>query len=373
MSNEQILQLHRQAMDLTDQAFAAKSQGALELAMKLFEQALSRETEAATLAISSGIPEPTKSVLLRSAATLALDCGRPRVAEKLVSMALSADPPESIAMELRDIYETVNLSRHLLLRGVTLDHSEFQMSLAGNAVGFGVALTSEFLERIENVCRLVRRTVERKLGKPFQETGRPAKTLIEEYGVFMSVPRGASFAVSLRVAQPSGQRTMPGVLEESAVIDDLLIGLECVEKNDEQSLRSLIKDDAYFRHFLNAAKALAPDGDDISLVGFTSAKKSVAMRRKRECLTIQVSPQTTVATSEVVTQKISGRLKYADSRKQNQIRLIDDKGTEHLLIVPKGMMNDIVKPLWDSDVEILARQVGKDFEVVDIAQVRLKG
>jgi hypothetical protein len=51
--------------------------------------------------------EPTRSVLHRSAPTLALECGALRDAERLIAVALSGDPPAEIAEELRDLLEQV--------------------------------------------------------------------------------------------------------------------------------------------------------------------------------------------------------------------------------------------------------------------------
>ena len=36
--------------------------------------------------------------------------------------------------------------------------------------------------------------------------------------------------------------------------------------------------------------------------------------------------------------------------KSNRIRIIDEGGRSHTVLVPKGMMNDIVSPHWDSKV-----------------------
>jgi hypothetical protein len=47
--------------------------------------------------------EPTRSVLHRSAAALALECSELREAERLIGRALAGNPPEEIANELRDL------------------------------------------------------------------------------------------------------------------------------------------------------------------------------------------------------------------------------------------------------------------------------
>jgi hypothetical protein len=372
MSPESIQAMHRKAMELTDQAFHENAQRNAIGAAKLFREAYDVEAQAAKAAIELKLPEPTRSILLRSAATLALDSELPRDAEKLVALALAGDPPELIADELRNLYETVNLQRHLSLRGVKLEHHDFQVSLAGHAVGFGIALTREFLDRIENVCRLVRRTVERKLGKPFQEVGRPVKELSDDYGLFLSIPRGASFAVSLKVAQPSGQHTIPGVLIESDIIDEFMTGLAYVDSNDERALLNLITDDSYYRNFVSLARAIAPDGEEISMVGFTSSKRTVALRTKREAINIKTEPSQIAAPSQTPLVKISGRLLFADSRKakRGQIRLIDSSGKQHPLLVPEGMMTDIVKPLWESYVEITAKPCGAEYQLLEISPMK---
>jgi len=53
--------------------------------------------------------------------------------------------------------------------------------------------------------------------------------------------------------------------------------------------------------------------------------------------------------------KLRGFLKEADSRdsKRGKIHVVDAEGTSHRVIVPPGMMTDIVKPLWESEVEIM--------------------
>src|SRR2546428_7598983 len=108
---------HRQAMDLADQALAARRLGDHSSAAALFRQAFEHERQAAELTGADGAVEPTRSVLFRSAATLALDCGELREAERLVAAALSGDPPAEIADELRDVVEPGYFHRHLQVSG----------------------------------------------------------------------------------------------------------------------------------------------------------------------------------------------------------------------------------------------------------------
>ena len=105
MSN--INELHEQAMSFSDEAFLAKRNGDLESFAKLSRQALEFETEAANLLKDDFDAEPSRSVLYRSAASMAIDCQEFRKAEKLIAMALVGNPPNEIAEELRDLLRKI--------------------------------------------------------------------------------------------------------------------------------------------------------------------------------------------------------------------------------------------------------------------------
>src|SRR5579872_5676228 len=98
-----IKDLHHQAMRLADQASDLHRKGQEQEADAHLRQALEHERQAADLAAAAVALEPTRSVLHRSAATLALQCGEYREAERLITTALSGTPPETIAEELRDL------------------------------------------------------------------------------------------------------------------------------------------------------------------------------------------------------------------------------------------------------------------------------
>ena len=64
--------------------------------------------------------EPTRSVLHRSAATLAVQCGELQQAEKLIAVALAGQPPLDVAEELKDSFIQIYLQRYLERKGVQL-------------------------------------------------------------------------------------------------------------------------------------------------------------------------------------------------------------------------------------------------------------
>lgn len=100
--------LHRRAMELADQALAAQRRGDADEATNFFHEAFQLESRAASMLSSVASSEPNRSILLRSAATLAIDCGLMAEAEKLACSALAGDHlRHPIAEELRDVMERV--------------------------------------------------------------------------------------------------------------------------------------------------------------------------------------------------------------------------------------------------------------------------
>ncbi|HAX88000.1 MAG TPA: hypothetical protein DCY91_17470 [Cyanobacteria bacterium UBA11370] len=95
--------LHREAMELVDQAVLARQRGDAEAILEFKRAAFAKERTAADLIANQLDLEPTRSVLHRSAAVLALECGELREAERLIGRALAGNPPDDIADELRDL------------------------------------------------------------------------------------------------------------------------------------------------------------------------------------------------------------------------------------------------------------------------------
>jgi hypothetical protein len=71
----QIQELHQQAMDLAEMAQISRLRNDSISATQLFRQAFEKEQLAAKLIVHDLTAEPTRSVLHRSAASLAMDCG----------------------------------------------------------------------------------------------------------------------------------------------------------------------------------------------------------------------------------------------------------------------------------------------------------
>ncbi len=97
----EIQHLHREAMAIAHEAFTARKAGDTARYLKLSQAAFEHEKTAAWRLFQKMDAEPTRSVLFRSAAQLAFNCGKIRDAEQLIAAAIAGNPPLEILQELR--------------------------------------------------------------------------------------------------------------------------------------------------------------------------------------------------------------------------------------------------------------------------------
>lgn len=102
---------HQAAMEMAEDAFLAERRRDRTAAAELHRRAFLLEAEAANELVDHLALEPTRSILYRSAATLALRCGELREAERLAAKGLAGKPPGEIADELREVLEEARDAR----------------------------------------------------------------------------------------------------------------------------------------------------------------------------------------------------------------------------------------------------------------------
>ncbi len=106
MKNE-AANLHQAAMKLAERAFSLEGAPGSQA---LFRSALEKERRAAELWSETSGLEPTRSVLYRSAASLAWNCQDYSEAERLARTGLAGDPPADIAEELGELLSMLDKS-----------------------------------------------------------------------------------------------------------------------------------------------------------------------------------------------------------------------------------------------------------------------
>ena len=356
---------HDRAMDLAFLADRSKAAGNPDEAGRLYSQAL--ESELAALRALHDPTPMTFAVMHRSAAWLALECEEIRLAEKLASAGLAGDPPAEIADELREVWEQANFHRHLHARGVVLADNEIQMTLSGPGVGLGIAEWKGYRARVDDTLTMLTRITERRAERPFRHRGPPAAAIRNYLSPHVSLPKAASYSVSIRLGH--GQLVLPELLdlpELPEVIHDFLTIVENVNDSDEDQLEEIIPDATYRRNALALAKQIAPDGTSIRQVGFAASgvegPRMVGFTRIRK----DVPPPAIDRLPQEEPVEIHGTLLFADARStSNEIRIVADDG-EQKVKVPPEMMDDIVRPLWNSAVSVRGVRRGSTVTLTEI-------
>ncbi|MBN7810180.1 hypothetical protein J0A68_04375 [Algoriphagus sp. H41] len=354
-----VQRLHIKAIELADSAFILKFKDNLEAAKKLFGEAFQLEKKAALLAKDQNIGEPTISVLLKSAASLAMNADELVEAEKLICLALCGEPPHEIAEELRNLLEELYFQRHLQLQGIQLTSAEIQLVIAGRGIGYGMAKTDLVFDKLSTFEKLTFRTAERKVGKPFRSKGDVPKVIKMSFQNYISVPRAASFAFTIRVGAHSNQLKLEGFENSVEIIEELVENIKLLNQGEIDQLKNRIPDETYLKNFISLSKELAPDGDEVNLVGFTIIKanetKDVQFTRLRSEISIsQFEIEEEVEDKEKKIE-LTGRLSAADDDKSN-IRLNVENDGKYLITVPDGL-SDIVKKYWGEQVKIKGTKV----------------
>lgn len=110
MTATELLNLHQEAMFLAQDALVAIQHKEIDKAFALNQKAFDIERQVA-LALVDSQNEPFRSIIMRSAACLALDIKQYREAEIFISYGLIGSPPDDIHQELLELLDRVKQQR----------------------------------------------------------------------------------------------------------------------------------------------------------------------------------------------------------------------------------------------------------------------
>jgi hypothetical protein len=361
---KEMTEQHDQAMALADDADVASSRGDVEGALRLFRLAFDLERQAAEQTATAFELEPTRSILHRSAASLALQLKEYRECERLVCRALAGDPPAEIADELREIWEQAAFSMHLKVKDFDLSDNHLVVSMWGRAVGVGFASCSEVVERLSSTQKLLYRTAERNTMQPYRDQGDVPKIIRDDFHIWASVAKAASYAFVLRVGGREAQESLFTQRQAGGVVDEVMTCMELVSRHKYPVIERRINNSAYYQNFIGLTRQIAPRGKEVTSVGFASRSGTSS----REVVIVQPKMRRTTGAplfvegreSDARSVTVHGVLLFADARRvaSNTIEVHDPHGVTHSFLVPKGLMADVVRPYFNKTVTVSGTRRG---------------
>ena len=336
-----VSQLHREAMEFTDESFIARGLDEYDDFIKFTKLAYAKEREAADLLADEDV-EPTRSILHRSAATLAYRCEMYTEAKRLVYRALAGNPPSDIEYELNDLLGKVKIA----VAGIHLFENQVQLTLEGKDIAYGKAPAATVISRIRNMRDLIQISANFDIPVYFDAVG------------------ASSFYVNLTVGKPN-QPSLPGFNDASDTIVPFMENLTLIDEGAYQPLLDKFEDPVDYRSFVRAARSLAPDGRQVSYVN-VQAKigdhvRSVFLKRSQDELRempIPDIPKQKVVyslTDDTITQ--TGVLKVADARDNSECILVSESFRPWTVEIPEELMNEILGDYFNKQVEVKGKQM----------------
>lgn len=349
--------LHDHAMSLADTGDSARRRGDHELSKAAFEEAVALDRQAAELELS----EPSRSILFRSAAWLALEAENAAEAERLAACGLSSRAvPERIKLELRAVAEEARLRLHRPLPPPSAA-SSISLHIEGPEIGFGGADPADIDPRVSAMRYAVIRTAERKASSPFRRRSAPAAALMRQLQPRLTY---ASASVEVQITLGGSQ---PNLWDENAaIVREVRLALEAFANGGEDSLASLIPEVDYRRNFALLAAQICPDGRRVTAVDIrsTTATESLPIVRFRQ-RTPRPRHRRKDGNSEVI---LEGELRAADETgRSNSIKLQTSEAVFSIR-VKDVVMEDIVRPFYGMRVRVVVRKRSRGYELLDLPE-----
>ncbi len=230
-------------------------------------------------------------------------------------------------------------------------------------------LYDEFIKRIRTTRTIIDRTIQRLMGANYHQGSGRIPRMSRPFIPTLSTARPGSFAITIRLGVAKGEQK-PLFLTAEKVIDEILTGIDLINKSDEMGLRERIKIEGYYRHFLVSTRDIAPDGDKIRFVGFTSSKRAVSLTKKRDEISeIKITTESGKGETKESDIKVEGLLDFASARKKKgAIGLTTKDGDEYNIIVEEGL-DDLVRSYFSQWVVITGLSKKKNIYLKDIQSI----
>lgn len=363
-----VRELHDRAMQLAVDAQRARSIGDFTAEAEFARQASAMEAQAASQLNPIAADEPTRAILLFSAASLAWQAGEVESCRRLCCDGLRGFPPPEYERDFNDLFEKANAARHLDLRSIELNPWEFQVSLQGGITPPGFAPITEITNRLTSLSTMLIQSVRRACNKPYQDLRKKAGF---DPGLvpYASAFREGSFSVTVGLVKRLGEQPpLPSIgltVDPSVVIDDFLENMDFLSHGNLDELQNRIGDDSYLVNFMAHAKEIAPDGKRIRMVGFSRGTRKVDFSISRKNVN-KLRSSSDDSESKVTT--LRGTLVQADMDRASIGLKIESEKQARRLKVDKGL-EDIVRSYFGKEIEATGVQKKTFFELQDIDPV----
>jgi hypothetical protein len=315
--------LHEQAMSIAQSAMILRESGQYSAANLKYEEAFNVEKKAAFMVAKEKKSEPTRSILFRSAASLAYQAKLYVEASQMVGEGLSGYPPKRIFHELNLINEKIKSAIYNTENGLIPKSEGFVVHLVGNSIESGTIYCNDFLKRVEAMLKILQKTAIRLSGYSFSTR---KDILIPSF----HAPTGGSFSIGVSV-------TVRDVLvNPQNIIDEYLECFNLLENGNLDDLAKRIMSDEHISYFMSQSKMIAPDGDGVTNIDFIGKRRSVSLSKTPEQISLSIT-KNEIENNITEFMEIEGILNFASKRRGESLGIEDKSGKNFDIVVNEGL------------------------------------
>lgn len=343
--------LHRHAMNLVKKAdsfFEAKS---INKALCLYAAACNIEKYVAYSLDKNQSSEPARSILFLSAASLAWRSKKYETAERLIFEGLSGFPLRQTKLDLLRLHDDVNSK--IDFSNAVLNDNVIVATFKGEDIPYGMIPVGKINTFMNNFSSIFFRTRDRLLEKAYS-TIKHAKSKSRQFESYVLAPEAGSFKFKMQFksSDPRLPLLPDNQITQSKILDEILFNVSLFNDEKFEELKKEIKYPAYYTHFINTIKQIAPDGEKIRSISLTSKNKNVVFVKTLEeikCLDIEYDSSNDGEASYGV-EDITGLLSAA-SIKENEVRLqVRNRKPQIIKLSVKEGLDEIVRTYFGYNV-----------------------
>jgi hypothetical protein len=262
---------HTDSEHLASLAELASRQNDTARAVDLYGQA----AEAELRALADVDPSKTRTLGITavSAASLFFKALRFHEAQATAHRWLASDRiPDFAVDQLRTLLQLIWSEEARQKSGLQFMKGQVLFSVRGGEVVYGGAPLELIVTKVDEVARLVFRTIEMLLNKPLRKRGLPEPEIRDQLRPWLfQVPAG-SYQFAVQVERPRQIAMFPGIQPEVEEVTQRFLDIVRAGVEDpEGGLAKLVPNDEYRETFLKLTRNLAPTGKAFERLEIRSA------------------------------------------------------------------------------------------------------
>lgn len=273
--------IHRHAMKLVRRADSLIENNAVDKALRLYAAACQIEHFVAASLIKQKESEPTRSILYLSAASLAWRCKSYEKAERLVYEGLSGFPSPRTKVDLQRLLDDIHCRVEFASAVKSYEEGTIYTKVNGRSIGHGKIPLHLFAKYSDCVSGLILRIQDRLFHKSYESRNSRSKEYVDNLLIPNIVALGSgSFKFHIQMMPASNQLSIVhNGVTPAKIVNEFMENLSLFNDEKFDELHTTIGDEAYYTNFISLIKQIAPDGESVRTLSFSSKDKVIVFNK----------------------------------------------------------------------------------------------